>query len=136
FDETKYTLEQHYDVKGVDTGRLYPTFYRNAITDNCEADGDFPIPGLVQECSTPDELSVTIRWSDQQIVFNMGDEAPEVRFRKMTIGTYLVEYSAIDECGNTGSDTIVLVLRDKKPPTIVLDRKSTRLNSSHVKISY
>ena len=121
FDETKYTLEQHYDVKGVDTGRLYPTFYRNAITDNCEADGDFPIPGLVQECSTPDELSVTIRWSDQQIVFNMGDEAPEVRFRKMTIGTYLVEYSAIDECGNTGSDTIILVLRDKKPPTIVLD---------------
>ena len=121
FEEEQFVLEKHQNVEGVDTGRLYPTFYRNAITDNCEADGDFPIPGFVQECSTPEELMITIKWDDQQIVFNLADERPEVRFRQMTIGRYLVEYSAMDDCGNTGSDTIVLVLRDKKPPTIVLD---------------
>src|SRR5690606_14479229 len=53
--------------------------------------------------------------------FNPADEHPDIRFRQMTIGKYLVEYSAMDDCGNTGKDTIVLVLNDKKPPTLVLD---------------
>lgn len=121
FNEEQYTLESHSNIPGIDTGRLYPTFYRNAITDNCEADGDFPIPGFVQECSAPDELVINIKWADQQIIFNPADKNPDVRFRKMTIGSYMVEYSAMDDCGNIGKDTIVLVLRDKKPPTIVLD---------------
>lgn len=121
FREGQFTMEQHYNIVGIDTGKLYPTFYRNAITDNCEADGDFPVPDFVQECSTPEELIFTIKWADQQIVLNMADEQPDVRFRQMTIGSYMVEYSAMDDCGNTGRDTIVLVLRDKQPPTIVLN---------------
>ncbi len=121
FDTGMYVLEKHYEVEGLDTSRQYPTFYRNAISDNCQADGDFPVPGLIQECSTPENLIITIKWGDQQLNFNPADEHPDIRFRQMTIGKYLVEYSAMDDCGNTGKDTIVLVLNDKKPPTLVLD---------------
>ena len=120
FAAENYKLEKHYDLEGADTGKLYPTFYKNAITEDCRADGDFPLPALIQECSTPEDLLVTIKWDNQEIGFKMGDPDADIRFRNMTIGTYLVEYSAYDDCGNRGRDTIVLVLNDKKPPTLVL----------------
>ncbi|MBY5959809.1 T9SS type A sorting domain-containing protein [Membranicola marinus] len=121
FKTGTYEMEQHDNIEGAEPGILYPTFYRNAITDNCRAEGDFPIPNLIKECSTPEELLVTIKWGDQELMFDMNDPDADIRFRNMTIGNYLVEYSAYDACGNVGKDTIVLKLFDKKPPTLVLD---------------
>lgn len=121
FNEEEYTLESHSDLEGAISGSSYPTFYRNAITDGCRAEGDFPLPEFIQECSTPDELLITIKWNDNKIVFDIDNPTADIRFRNMTIGKYLVEYSAYDDCMNVGRDTIVLVLSDKKPPTLVLD---------------
>ena len=121
FDESEYEMEAHEDLSELETGVDYPTFYMNAILDDCKAEGDFPLPQFVEDCSTSEEMKVTIRWNEGEIVFDLADENPDIRFRNLTIGKYMVEYSAYDDCGNFGKDTIVLVFKDKKPPVIVLN---------------
>lgn len=121
FDESEYELEAHEDLSGLKTGVEYPTFYMNAILDECKAEGDFPMPQFVEGCSTAEEMKVTIKWNDGQLVFDLADENPDIRFRNLTLGKYMIEYSAFDDCGNFGQDTIVLVFSDKKPPVIVLN---------------
>src|SRR5690554_3146036 len=50
------------------------------------------------------------------------------------VGTYQIKLSATDSSGNKGTFTHTITVIDDVKPNFVEDRKSTRLNSSHVRI--
>src|SRR5690625_7974339 len=41
FDESEYELEAHEDLSELEIVVEYPTFYMNAILDDCNAEGEF-----------------------------------------------------------------------------------------------
>ncbi|WP_236975564.1 T9SS type A sorting domain-containing protein [Membranihabitans maritimus] len=122
FDSEQYVMEMHTDVDGLNSNGKYPTFYKGAVVEECRAEGDFPIPELIEDCSAQASSKISIKWGREgnEKVFFTDEENPDVRFRNLSIGKYLIEYSAYDDCNNFGKDTIVLVLEDKTPPAIVL----------------
>ncbi|MBR9920910.1 MAG: HYR domain-containing protein [Bacteroidetes bacterium] len=80
---------------------------------DCNTDLVLPYPNITDECST--EFIV-------DIVGDFGifqDISADVVIQDVEIGTYEIEYSVTDNCGNTAFQTLVIEVEDCKLPTAV-----------------
>lgn len=83
----------------------------NTYSDQCKGAAIIPAAIITDNCSNY-TVHVNASWGDH-IQGNGGI------FYDIPIGSYTITYYATDDCGNIGSCTAVLIIKDNSPPTVV-----------------
>ena len=95
-----------------DTVKIYSANY--PLNDSCSVTislNEFDVRQYLNDCQPDSALSV---FNDAP----HGDHALSIA-GTYAVGTYEIHFSAIDACGNTGQDTVVLEVIDNSIPTVV-----------------
>ncbi|MBK7410630.1 MAG: T9SS type A sorting domain-containing protein [Saprospirales bacterium] len=86
------------------------------ITDtDCNTDITLPYPDITDDCSLANEVTITGDFG----TFN--NITGDVVIPNVEVGEYEVTYAVTDNCGNTGYETITIVVEDCKKPTPLCD---------------
>jgi len=86
------------------------------FNSDCTGSYNFPPAQIVDGCS---DYSVNLVTSQGLIASNGG------LVNGFPIGIHVITYSAVDECGNTGSDQMILTVTDNVEPTPICDEITT-----------
>ncbi|MBK8493357.1 MAG: T9SS type A sorting domain-containing protein [Saprospirales bacterium] len=86
------------------------------ITDtDCNTNITLPYPDITDDCSLANEVTITGDFG----TFN--NITGDVTVANVGVGEYDVTYAVTDNCGNTGYQTITVVVEDCKKPTPLCD---------------
>jgi hypothetical protein len=91
-----------FDIPGID-GCIVET--------DCDMDLVLPYPNITDDCSLTVEVDITGDFGSFQNI------SGDVTIPDVGIGEYEVTYAVTDNCGNTGYQTITVVVEDCKKPT-------------------
>ncbi|MDH3651360.1 MAG: hypothetical protein OEQ53_16865, partial [Saprospiraceae bacterium] len=117
FDESKLTAEFH-DFMGLNGEYLTDTIYTGT---DCMGHGILPYAMVSDSCSDTSKVLVSVSSVNGNFasIKYYGNENKVLSVWNIPMEKDIIAYKAIDECGNTSEDTVVVVIRDLTPAVAV-----------------